>query len=304
MSTDLKRVFSFALTDFYRNKGTSIAAIFVLIITTLLMTGLFLTSGISNFLITTIQNKIDITAYFKENTSELDILSVKEEILKNSPNIKSVQYVSKEDALNEFNQRHKDNDTFAKALLEVGGNPFLPSLNIITSGNPAQYKQISNVLESDQFSNFVEKVDFSQKKDTIEKVFSITSNINRFGLVLAVIFILIAVSVVFNTMKLVIDTSKEEITTMRIVGASSWFLRAPFIIEGAIFGLISFMICFLITFLSAYSLSRSLLTIMPGFNIFDYFISNLWIIILIQLFSGVGLGAISSYIVVKKYLKI
>lgn len=304
MPEDFKRVLNFAVTDFYRNKGTSLAAIFVLMITTLLMTGLFMVGGISNFLVTELQNKIDITAYFKEDTSEVDILSIKDEILKNSPDVKSVSYVSKEDALEEFNERHKDNDVFAQALLEVGGNPFLPSLNIVTSGNPVQYEQVSNVLESDQFSNFVEKVDFSEKRDTIEKVFKITSNINRFGIILGFLLVIIAASIVFNTIKLVLDNSKEEITTMRIVGASNWFLRAPFIIEGAIFGAISFAICFIITFLFAYSLSRGVMTILPGFNSFEFFVSKLWLIIPIQLLCSVGLGAASSFIVVTKYLKI
>lgn len=304
MPADFKRVLNFAFTDFYRNKGTSVAAIFVLIITTLLMTGLFVTSGISGFLVKEIQNKIDITAYFKETTSEQDIMVIKDEILKKSPDIKEITYVSKEEALADFNEKHQGNDVFSRALLEVGGNPFLPSLNITTSGNPVQYEEISNVLESDQFSSFVEKVDFSQKKDTIQKVFSITSNINRFGMVLGFILVLIAISVVFNTMKLVIDTSKEEITTMRIVGASSWFLRAPFIIEGAIFGLISFAICFVITFLTAYSLSKGIMVILPGFNTFEFFVSNLFFIILIQLATGVGLAALSSFIVVRKYLEI
>src|SRR3989344_5868537 len=113
MSNDLKRVLNFAATDFYRNKGTSVAAIFVLMITTLLMTGLFVVGGISGFLVDELQSKIDITAYFKEDTSEVDILSIKDEILKNSPDVKGVQYVSKEEALNEFNERHKDNDIFA-----------------------------------------------------------------------------------------------------------------------------------------------------------------------------------------------
>ncbi len=304
MFTNLKRVFNFAIVDFYRNKGISVAAIFVLTITILLFTGLFLTHGISSHLILTIQNKIDITAYFKENVSEQDILDVKNQILKISPDIKNIQYISKEEALNKFTKKHKDNEVFSRALKEVGNSPFLPSLNITTSGSSSLYEEVSNILQQDQFSSLIEKIDFSQKKDIIEKVFSITSNINKFGLGLGIIFILVAVLVVFNTIKLVIDRSKEEISTMRIVGASSWFIRAPFVIEGAIFGFVSFVICFLITLLLVYFLLPGLASIMPGFNLFDYFTANFWIIIFMQLLSGTGLGAIFSYIAVKKYLRV
>ena len=304
MLTSFKRVFNFAFVDFYRNKGISLAAVFVLTVTISLFTGLFFIRGTSNFLILTIQNKIDITAYFKENTSEQDILNIKDQILKISNDIKNVQYVSKEEALNEFTQRHKDNSVFSRALTEVGDNPFLPSLNITTSGNPSLYKQVSEILQQDQLSSLIEKVDFSEKKDTIEKIFSITSNINKFGLGMGVVLVLIAVLVVFNTIKLVIDRSKEEISTMKIVGASSWFIRAPFIIEGAIFGFVSFLVCFIITFLSVYFLSPELTSVVPGFNLFNYFISNFWIIILIQLGSGAALGVICSFIAVRKYLSV
>lgn len=301
---NFKRVFSFALKDFYRNKGISLSAIFVLTVTVLLITGLFFVQGVSRSLILTIQNKIDITAYFKEDVAEEDILIVKDEIIKQSTSIKNVQYVSREDALDEFMQKHKDNEAFAKALAEVGSNPFLPSLSIITDGNPSSYEEVAKILETESFKDIIEKVDFYQKKDTIEKIFSVTSNVNRFGLSLSLILALVAVLVVFNTIKLIIDSSKEEISTMRIVGASNWFVRAPFVIEGAIFGLVAFAICFFITLVSVYLISSPLSSIAPGFNLFRYFISNFWIIVLIQLISGGGLGALFSFIAVRKYLKI
>lgn len=304
MLTNFKRVFNFAIVDFYRNKGISVAAIFILIVTITLFTGLFFVRGMSNFLILNIQDKIDVTAYFKIDTSEQDILDVKDQILKISPDIKNVQYISKEQALEEFTNRHKDNDVFSRALVEVGDNPFLPSLNITTNGNPDLYEEIPNILQQDQFNSIIEKVDFLQKKDIIEKVFSITSNINRFGLGLGVIFVLVAIFAVFNTIRLVIDRSREEIKTMMIVGASSWFIRAPFIIEGAIFGFIAFIVCFLITIFATYFMSPGILSIMPGFNMFEYFVSNFWIITLMQLLSGVGLGILFSSIAVKKYLNI
>ena|SRR3989344_1054623 len=304
MNNDFKRVLNLAFTDFYRNRGTSIAAIFVLTVTTLIITGLFVIGGTSSFLVDRLKEKIDITAYFKDGTSDQDIMNVKDQILKNSPDIKNVEYVSKDDALNQFNERHQGNDVFARALLEVGGNPFLPSLNITTSGDQKEYQQISDILQSDQFSDLIQKVDFSEKKDTIEKVFSITSSITKFGVALGILLVLIAVAVVFNTIKLVIDNSKDEITTMRIVGASNWFLRAPFILQGAIFGAIAFMISFLLAFLFSYSLSVGISVVLPGFNLSYYFASNLWLIIPIQLLCSIGLGAGSSYFVVKKYLEI
>jgi len=304
MFTNFKRVLTFAFNDFSRNKGISVAAIFVLAIIIMLVTGLFFFQGIAGYLTSRIQDKIDITAYFKDGTQEQDILNVKAEILKMSPNIKNVDYVSKDQALASFNAVHQNDTVLSQALQEVGNNPFLPSLNITTNGDPSQYAQIADILQTSDFSNLIDSVDFSQKKDIIEKVYSIISNINTFGLILGIILIFVAILVVFNTIKLAIENSKEEISTMKIVGASNWFIRGPFVIQGILYGFIAFLICILLSGASAYFLSPKIEIILPGFDMFSYFLTNWWIFVLIQLGFGAGVGIISSFIVVRKYLEV
>ena len=304
MFTNFKRIVKFAVNDFSRNKGISVAAVFILVVAILLVTGLYFFHGMSDYLTSQIQNKIDVTAYFKDGTAEQDILNVKAELLKTSPGIKNIEYVSQDQALANFNQMHQGDAVLANALQEVGANPFLPSLNITTNGDPVQYEQISNVLQTSDFSNLIDSVDFAQKKDTIEKVYSITTSINIFGLVMGIILIILAVLVVFNTIKLGIETSKEEISTMRIVGAGDWFIRGPFIIQGIIYGAISFLICFVISGIFAYFLSSKVSVVLPGFNLFSYFLTNWYIFVLIQLCFGIAVGAISAMIVVKKYLEV
>ncbi|MBI2054009.1 MAG: FtsX-like permease family protein [Candidatus Staskawiczbacteria bacterium] len=249
------------------------------------------------------QEKIDITAYFKEAATEEDILKVRDGILNLSPEIKNVKVVFKEEAMRIFVEKHKNEEVFLKALEEVGTNPFFNSLNIQTDADPAQYEEISNILETGEFSSFIEKVDFSQKKTTIEKIFSITSNIYKLGLILSLISVIIAALVVFSLIKLAIDNSREEISTMRMVGASNWFIRGPFIVQGAIYGFLAFIICLVISALSAYLLSPKIGIVLPGFNMFDYFLRNLFFFALMQLVFGIGLGMISSFIVVRRYLK-
>ena len=139
-------------------------------------------------------------------------------------------------------------------------------------------------------------VDYSQKKDTIEKIYSITSNINLFGIILGVILIILAILVVFNTIKLGIENSKEEIATMRIVGAGDWFVRGPFVIQGIIYGVIAFVICILISGFSAYVFGAKNSVVLPGFDMFSYFLTNLWIFVLIQLgFRGRGRSYFQFY---------
>jgi len=303
MFINLKRVLKFAWNDFSRNQGNNFAAVFVLVIPILLATSLFFLQGFSQSVISQIEKKIDVTAFFKDDAKEEDVLMVKSELLKLSTEIKDVQYISKEEALQKFTERHKDDPDFAKALEEVGTNPFLSSLEIKTS-DPYQYEKVANFLKEGPFNNLIEKVDYSQKKDTIEKVFSITSNINKLGLILGVVLFFIAILVVLNTIKLSIDSSKDEITAMRLVGASNWFIRGPFVVQGIICGIVAFLICLAITGLVSYFVGSKIEVLLPSFDLFNYFLSNIWMILAIQIGSGVGLGIIASLILVRSYLRV
>ena len=303
MFTALKRVFKFAITDFSRNKGANFAAIFVLVITISLVTTLFLFRGTAQFLISKVQEKVDVTAYFKKEATEEDILNVKSEISNFSSEIQDIKYISREEALQKFTEKHKNDPDLMKALEEIGDNPFLASLNIKMEF-PFQYEKVSLFLQADQFSNVVEKVDYYQKKPIIDKVFSTISTINQIGIILSGILILISILVVFNTIKLAIQDSKEEINAMKLVGAPNWFIRGPFIIQGATCGLFACLISLAIFASITYFSASSLEALLPGFNIFNYFVSNFWIILSIQIGAGVILGVVSSYIVVRKYLNV
>jgi cell division transport system permease protein len=304
--TNLKRIIGFAFNDFSRNRGISVATIFVLSVAIIIISGLIFFQGVIGYLTNELQNRIDITAYFKADVSEEEILSAKDQILKSFQNagIKSVEYVSKEKALEDFNQKHQDSEVLLGALKEVGDNPFLASLNIVTNGEPAQYQQVANILETSDLAKLINNVDYNEKKDTIEKVYSIKTKVNQVGIILSILLAIVAALVVYNTIKLAIDNSKDEISTMKVVGASDWFIRGPFIICGMIYGFIAFVICFFLFFLLSFVSSDYISVMMPGFSAFRYFLTNWWIFVLIQLGFGIGVGAFFSYMVVKRHLEV
>ena len=298
----IKRILKFAWVDFTRNKASNMAAVFILVIPILLATSLFIFKGVSTSIIDKVQEKIDITAYFKEGAQEEDILIIKGELLKLSSEVKDVQYVSKIQALEDFVKKHRDDPDFMNALEEVGGNPFLASLNIKTE-EPLQYEKVASFLISGPYSDFIEKVDYTQKKDTIERIYNITSSVNRFGLVVGAVLFLIAILVVLNTVKLAIDSSADEIKTMKMVGASNWFIRGPFIVQGALCGLSALIISLIISGFCAFFCAAKVMVLVPGFNLFSFFISNMGTILLLQFSFGVVLGAAASYILVRSYLR-
>jgi len=138
----------------------------------------------------------------------------------------------------------------------------------------------------------------------IEKIFSITFAINRTGVVLSLILAIIAFLVAFNQVRLAISNSKEEIFIQRLVGASNWFIRGPFLLQGVISGFFAALITLLIFIPLVYSLSPKMEVFFPGLNLFGYFINNFFLILLIQILTGIGVGVISSIIAIRKYLKV
>jgi len=298
----LKRVIKTGWKGFRRNIGLSLATILIMVIVISLATLLFLLNPVSKILIADIEKKVDISVYFKEDISSEYILEVEPEISK-IPEVKDVEYISKEQALEKFIEKHKDDPVLMESLTELGSNPFLASLNIM-AWEPSQYEQVASFLETSSFRNLIDKVDYYERKPVIEKVFSVVSGLNKIGIFFSIVFAVIAVLIAFNTVRIAIYNSGEEISVMRLIGASNWFVRGPFLIQGIIIGFIAVLITLLITFGLCYGFDARIKTIAPDISIYSIFVSNFFLLFLIQLATGIGLGIISSYIAVRKYLKI
>jgi len=302
MLTKIKRIIKTGWKEFSRNIGLSMATVFIMIMVISLVTILFLLKPVSDILIGNVQKRVDVSVYLKEDVNTDQIMELRSELSK-IPEVKEINYVSKEEALETFIEIHKDDPVLIESLTEVGYNPFLASLNI-KAWEASQYEQVANFLESDSFQNLIDKVDYYQRKPVIEKVFALANGVNKVGFFLGIIFGAIAVLISFNTVRIAIHSSKEEISIMRLVGASNWFIRGPFLVQGVIVGFIAVIITLLITFGFSYFLNSKIMSLAPEINLWEIFISNLLILLLIQLATGVGLGIISSYIAVRKYLKI
>lgn len=305
MFASFKRIFKSGWISFSRDGGIAAATIFILVMTIFLVSSLFLLQKISQFLIISLEEKVDISVYFKEDSTESEILNVKEELSK-VPEVKEIEYVSQETALTEFVERHKDNPVLIESLEEVGENPFLASLNI-KAGEASQYQAIANFLEEalpPSSKTLIEKVDYYQRKPVIEKIFSLTSMAKKTGITLSIILVIVAILVIFNTIRLAIYNFREEIKIQKLVGASNWFIRGPFLVQGAISGLFATLSCLFIFTLVCWIFSPKLEVFFAGLNLFTIFTQNLWIIFLIQFLTGVGLGVISSLIAIRKYLEV
>lgn len=301
MLTLLKKTIKIGWLNFIRNSGLSIATCFIIGMTIFLIASLFLLRDVSHFLINTLQEKVDISVYFKDTAQEEQILQLRDEVSK-IPEVKGVEYVSRAEALERFIERYKDNPVVMESLAEVG-NPLLPALNI-KAWQANQYLAITNFLETSSEKDLIDKIDYNQIKPVIERIFSITSTINIIIIIFSLVLAIVSILVAFNQIRLSIYNSREEIGIQRLVGASDWFIRGPFLAQGAISGVLAALSTLLVFGFAVFLLSSKFAILFPGFNIFTSFLSKFWLYFFIQLTAGIALGVVSSIIAIRKYLEV
>jgi len=301
MFISFKRIIRSGLISFRREATLTFATVFIIAITIFLISSLFISQKVSHFLIAQIQEKADFSIYFKEGTTEDDILKIKEEVSK-IPEVKNIEYISHQEAVNKLLKKHPE---LKESLQETKGILNLASLNI-KSETGSQYQAIADFLNNTllpSFKNFIEKIDYSERKLIIERIFKLTSVINQFLIFSSLILAIIAILVALNQIKLAIYNLRKEIIIQRLVGASNWFIRGPFLVQGIICGILSAFISLLILTLVCWGIKAKIAVFFSDLNIFDIFLSNFWNLVLLQLIIGIGLGVISCLIAMRRYLK-
>ena len=211
-------------------------------------------------------------------------------------------YISQEEALIKFKEQHKDNPILLQSLEELDINPLEASLNI-KAQETSQYASINQFLEGVYYQDIIDKVNYMQNKEVIEKLNKIVMDVKTGGLALSFLLALIVFLVTFNAIRLAIYSSREEINVMRLVGASNWFIRGPFIIEGVLYGIIATIVTLVLLYPLFYFVSPKISSFLPIGDVFSYFQTNLLSFFLLLLGIGVILGGFSSFIAVRKYLK-
>ncbi len=288
--------------NFFRNGWLSVATISIIVLTLFLINIVFLITVVSNKTLENVQDKIDVSLYLKAESEEREIKSL-EETIKKIEGVKETRYISKEEALADFKEKHKNDEVILKSIEELG-NPLQPSFSIKIN-NPEDYNPVFIKIKENDVKGIISDVDYySEKKPIVEKLSEITRSIRKVGIVIVLIFAAIAVLVTFNSVRLTMHNYRREVEIMKLVGAGHWFIRLPFIVEGMLYGFFSAWISILIFYPLIYFISPYLNKAIEVMDIVEYLNSNALKIIAIQLLSGIFLGAFSSLIAIRKYLKI
>lgn len=306
MWTGFKRIARSGFIGFWRNAYVSLAAIFVMTVTLLVVGSVLLIHALLGASLEQIREKVDINVYMVTSANEERILQLQSS-LEALPDVRSVAYTSRDEALAAFRDRHQSDELTIQALEELGDNPLGASLSIRAS-DPSRYESIATFLEDQRASEnpdspLIDRVNFFQNKEAIDKLTAIIGAVERGSLVAMIVLVACTILITFNTIRLAIYTMRDEIGVMRLVGAGNMFIRGPFILQGIMYGAISGVLTLLILY-------PIVLWLGPGtaeffdMNVFGYFVSHFGKLFAIIVGSGIALGAVSSMLAIARYLRV
>lgn len=315
--TTFKRITRTGFVNFWRNGFLSFAAVVVITLSLMAIGTLIFAGAFGRSLISDVKDKVDINVYFTLEASEESILSLQNE-LEQLSEIARIEYVSRDDALVQFTEKWQDNALIMQGLDEIGSNPFPASLNI-KANDPGQYSSIADFLESKNplgadDDRIIEKINYQQNKLIIDRLGRIIPIVEKSGLIMAIILVIVAIVVVWNTVRLIVYTAKDEISVMKLVGASNVYVRGPLVVSGIMYGVLSAIITLILMAAFAYwsdiiVLRFAGVQVAADFelavNILSrYFIQNFTQIFILIMGSGIVLGGLSSYVAARRYLKV
>ncbi len=300
------RIVTTGAVNFVRNAWLAIAAMAVMVVTLTIVLFSLLANATFNHTIEQITSKIDISVYLKDSVTVNERTKLIGDI-KALPNVKSIAYVSKEEVLKRYVQANAGNASLLSAVSQTD-NP-LPAtiqikprdLNKLDDIKGYLGKQDVAALQSDQPSYS------GDRKEAIDKITHATNILQKVGVIAVLVFAIISVLIIFNTIQMAIFNRRDELTIMRLLGASTWYIRGPFVVESILYGIISALVSVLLThlaFIAAHStLEATSLGLLDINYSAEYFQQHFLTLLLLQLGVGILIGAASSAVATQRYLK-
>lgn len=301
----LRRVINAGMLNFVRNAWLAIAAMAVMIITLTIVLFSVITNATFGNTIEQITDRIDVSVYLNDSTDQARGQAFAEE-LRSLPNAQSVTYLSKEQALERYRQINANNPELLNAINETD-NP-LPATIQIKPRDLDRIQDIRDFLNRPENAALWEDVSYrDDRKEAIDRIAHATNLLQRAGFVAVIVFSIVSMLIIFNTIQMAIFNRRDELTIMRLLGATTWYIRGPFVVETVIYGIVSAIISMLLINLLFAAASQALQATSLGLLDINYaaefFRSNFWLLLLMQLLLGILIGAVSSIIATRRYLK-
>lgn len=309
MFVGLKRILKTGFVNFWRNGSVSVSSILIMTITLFVMGSLIFIGVLLQTSLKALEQKVDINIYFTTDAPKEQVLAVRDN-LEALPEVAAVNFISQEQAIENFKTRHQGDGTTLRALGELEKNPLGARLNI-TATNANKYDEIAEFLKDNKAlttsasgESIVYKVNYYEVEEAINRLTGVIEGAQKLGIAIILVLALISIIITYNTIRMAIYISREEIGIMRLVGAGKNYVRAPFVVEGALYGIVSAIIAAAIFYPVTMWLGGVTQQFFLGLSLFDYYITNFADIFFLLLGTGILLGAISSFLAVRRHLKV
>jgi cell division transport system permease protein len=292
--------------QFWRNGIVSLSAVLVMVVTLLVISIIIFSSALLTNSLLAIEEKVDINVYFTKTATESDITNVQAS-LEQLPEVAFVTYTTREQVLQNFQERNANDTRKLEALDELDDNPFGAVLNV-KAQTPQQYEGIQEFLTQNypqgEAGSVIDDINYLQNKKAIDRLSQIIDAGERLGAIITAIFIIISILITLNTIRLAMYISRDEIHVMKLVGARKTYITAPFIVTGALYGIAAALFTLVILWPLTYWLGPITERFFVTINIFEYFMSSFGEIVLILFVAGIIIGAVSSFLAIKRYLRV
>lgn len=301
------RMIRYGFDSFLRNSWLSIAATAVMVITLLIIFGAFATQNTLNDTLTSLQEKVDMSIYLKTETTDKVGVQLSSDLKKLS-SVKSVDYISANEAREQIIQDNKDDAKIIAAIKEA------------TNKNPATLRVIvEDINDTSELEKFVKensllkenlnpnyKPSFAgDRRNTIKSIGRAVDFARSIGFIAGAVFVTISSLIIFNTIRMAIFNRREEIQMMKLIGANKSFIRGPFLVEAMIYGVIAALIA---TGLGVFGLTRIVeplttyqINVQPTMDLINDY--SLYIV-LAMIALGALIGVFSSLLATYRYLKV
>ena len=290
------------IRNFGRNLWLSTAATAVMTVTLVLILTSYISTNALNATIKSVVNKIDVSIYLKLDTTEAQIQSLRQR-LERVENVASVKYISRKDALEEYRRQNADNKQLLENLSEED-NPLPASLQIKATDNKKLEPIVKFVEQSDVQQHVLKFSYEGDRKKTIDNIVRVSNFLKTTGLVASLIFTIISILIIFNTIRMAIFTRRNEIEIMQLIGATNWYIRGPFLFEAALYGVIAAIIAVGLGYSILLAGGPKLSSYIDVNDIINYFRQNPVLIVTVELLIGILIGITSSLLAMARYLKL
>jgi cell division transport system permease protein len=298
----LWRTYKEGWSNIQRNGWLAFATVSILTLSLFIISLSALLGLTTNLLLENLREKISVNVSFNPDVSEDRIKEVQGELTKYTQEIKSVDYISRDQALKDFLEQNNNDPVIKKAIDEIGDNPLLASL-VIKANSADDYPVIVEQLQKSSFQNDIARINYEKNKKIFERLEKINQGTRKIGFALGTLFTLIAILITFNTIRITIYSHRKEFEIMRLVGASNLYVRMPVIFEGAMYCLLATFFTLLFLLIVAMYMAPLTQGAISEGNVLQLYGRNFFTIAFMVLLLGVGLGVISSALAIRRYLK-